>query len=84
MSDTTSAKILAIRAKAGNPNTICPTCGRKPENPFRRTDLRGKTIYGCIDAIHTGRLVCPSESNRWHLRPEAKQLRRETLKSLKQ
>lgn len=83
MSDTTSAKTLAIRAKAGNPNTTCCVCGRAPGNPFRVFDARGKVTSGCIDATHTGQLVSPSESNYWHLRPEAKQVRRNALLAIK-
>lgn len=77
----TSAKILAIRAKAGNPNTTCPTCGKRPAAPFR-VFSGSRVLYGCVDAIHTGQLVYPSESNRWHHRKEAKELRQKELSSL--
>jgi hypothetical protein len=78
---TTSEKILSIRAKAGNPNTICPTCGHKPEAPFR-SYVGNKINAGCVDAIHTGRLTPISECNRWHLRPQAKEIRKIELRAL--
>lgn len=54
----------------------CNTCCRPDSDPFRVFDERGKVINGCVDAVHTGRLVAPSESSRWHNRPEAKQIRK--------
>lgn len=53
----------------------CNTCGRPDHSPFRVFDDRGKIVLGCIDAAHDGRLVTPSESARWHSRPEAKKHR---------
>lgn len=67
---STSAAILAIRAKAGNPNTVCPTCGHAPTAPYRVYDERGNVLHGCIDAIHTGRLPWPSASNDWQRKGE--------------
>lgn len=80
MKDTTSAKILSIRAKAGNENKVCPTCGKSPGSPYRRQDARGRITEGCIDAIHTDQLY--GESARWHDKTEAKQIRRNELQSL--
>lgn len=77
----TSERILSIRAKAGNPNTVCPTCGRAPSNPFRSYDGHGNVIHGCVDAIHTGHLVTPSESARWHAR--GKEIRKNELNHLR-
>lgn len=84
MAKDVSEKILAIRAKAGNENKECPTCTRAPGDPFRRHDETGKIIMGCIDAIHTGKLPVPSETNFWHMRKEALDIRRRELKRLKQ
>lgn len=53
----------------------CNTCGRAAGSPFRVYDEHGKVINGCVDEFHTGHLVTPSESSRWHARPEAKQIR---------
>lgn len=78
---TTSEKILSIRAKAGNDNKTCPTCGRKPASPFR-VYLGNRVNAGCVDAIHTGRLTPISECNRWHLRPRAKEIRKNELRAL--
>jgi hypothetical protein len=75
-----SESILSIRAKAGNTNEVCPTCGKSPCNPFR-VYVGNKIVHGCIDAIHTGRLVVPSESARWHAHGEP--LRRKELAHLK-
>ena len=59
-----------------NPNQeTCNTCGRSKSSPFRVYDSHGKCIEGCVDAIHTGHLVSPSESSFWHNRPEAKRIR---------
>lgn len=54
---------------------ICNTCVRPASNPFRVYDERGRVIMGCVDECHTGHLATPSESARWHARPEAKKLR---------
>jgi hypothetical protein len=59
----TSAKILAIRAAAGNPCTVCPTCGRGQAAPHRRI-LEGRIYEGCVDACHTGHLI--GGSLEWH------------------
>lgn len=55
--------------------THCPTCTRRACDPFRRYDKTGRVLYGCVDAFHTGHLVTPSESARWHNRPQAKKIR---------
>ena len=53
----------------------CNTCTREYGSPFRVYDELGRVILGCIDACHAGHLVTPSESARWHNRPEAKKWR---------
>jgi hypothetical protein len=53
----------------------CPICTRSIYSPYRVYDDRGHVIQGCVDKSHTGHLVTPSESARWHHRPEAKQIR---------
>lgn len=55
---------------------FCSTCGRAPGSPFRVYDVHGKVISGCVDDFHTGHLITPSESARWHNRPVSKQIRR--------
>jgi hypothetical protein len=53
----------------------CNTCGRDASAPYRVYDARGKCTAGCVDDFHTGHLVTPSESSRWHNRPDAKKIR---------
>lgn len=53
----------------------CHTCGRADDSPYRVYDDHGKVVAGCVDECHTGRLITPSESARWHARPEAKRIR---------
>lgn len=60
----------------------CTTCGRDPGSPYRRSDQRGKIIEGCIDDAHTGHIY--GTSLRWHMRPAAKQLRKESKARLKE
>jgi hypothetical protein len=84
---TVSEKINAVRASAlaalgAAPHNHCPTCTRSAGAPFRTYDARGKVVRGCVDAFHTGHLVTPSESARWHHRPEAEAIRRADLASL--
>jgi len=55
---------------------ICVICGRPDYSPFRVFDAKGFVINGCVDAVHTGRLVTASESARWHNRPAAKLVRK--------
>ena len=55
---------------------ICAICERADYAPFRVYDAHGGVINGCVDAVHTGRLVTPSESARWHNRPAAKLIRK--------
>lgn len=54
----------------------CPTCGKPDHSPFRSYDPAGRIVLGCVDAHHDGALVTPSASASWHMRREAKQLRR--------
>ncbi len=61
----------------------CNTCTRPDFAPFREYDERGHALYGCVDACHTGKLVSPSESNRWHLRKEATKIRAITARAQK-
>lgn len=62
----------------------CNTCCRPAASPFRVYDERGRVQLGCIDAFHDGHLVVPSESARWHARPEARQHRAAVAKHLRQ
>lgn len=55
---------------------MCPICGRPANDPWRVHDGRGRVVEGCVGEAHTGHLVSPSESARWHNRPEARELRR--------
>ncbi len=80
MTDATSKKILAIRAKAGNPCVTCPTCTRTAAAPFRRLDDRGAVVAGCVDAAHAGHLY--GSSLEWHNRPQAAQTRKAELARL--
>jgi hypothetical protein len=54
---------------------ICTTCGKPDHQPYRVYDEHGTVTAGCVDAIHDGRLVTPSESASWHARPEARRIR---------
>lgn len=58
----------------------CPTCGNSIYSPFRIYDKHGKVVQGCVDESHTGHLVTPSESARFHNRPEAKKIRAQLAK----
>jgi hypothetical protein len=58
----------------------CTTCGKPDHNPYRHYDDHGKVSAGCVDVCHTGRLVTPSESARWHARPDAKRIRAKLAK----
>lgn len=62
---------------------LCTICYKPASAPFRMYDERGKVVGGCIGEAHTGQLVTPSESARWHARPEAKKMRRERAAWLK-
>jgi hypothetical protein len=62
---------------------VCTTCGRPAGSPYRVFDKHGKVLQGCIDDFHTGHLVTPSESSRWHNRPEAKKHRASIKKHLR-
>jgi len=77
-----SQKIMKIRLAAGGSATTCPTCTRPAENPYRRWDASGRIIEGCVDAIHTGKLVPISSSNGWHMRKKAIAIRRSELDAL--
>lgn len=56
--------------------TTCTTCNRPVTSPTRRFDDRGRVVQGCVDDSHTGHLMVPSESARWHDRPAARAIRR--------
>ncbi len=53
----------------------CYTCGRPKGSPFRVYDARGRVVMGCVDAAHDGHLAPISESERWHERKEAREIR---------
>jgi len=74
MAELTSGKHICSRADT------CNTCTRGAASPFRVYDERGRVVEGCVDDFHTGHLVTPSESARWHNRSEAKAIRRSTAK----
>ena len=78
-----SRKALQIRARAGNPCTTCPTCGREPNNPYRRINA-GVITEGCVDATHTYAMECSATSNTrsWHFRKVAKEIRKMDLASV--
>jgi hypothetical protein len=63
---------------------VCNTCGNSAFSPYRVYDEYGKVIEGCVDEIHTGHLVTPSESSFWHTRKEAIKIRRDSQKHLTQ
>ena len=77
----TSAKIQAIRLRAGGDSDRCPTCCRHASDPSRqRNETTGETLYGCVDATHSGRI--PSWMADWHDRQAARQIRRRELEAL--
>ena len=78
--ETTSAKINAIRSAAGNTLEKCCTCGRPAASPYRR-HVEGKIVEGCIDAIHTTEVY--GETLSWHMRPVAVAMRKATLQHLR-
>lgn len=82
MIDQTSQQILELRARAGNPCTTCPLCGRAPETPYRRIGVNGSIVEGCVDAAHTYHLTNPADIA-WHTRPAADLLRRGSLNGLR-
>lgn len=53
----------------------CSTCFKHKSDPARSYDENGKIINGCVDEYHTGELVVPSASARWHYRQEAVKIR---------
>lgn len=62
--------------------TVCNTCAKPYNKPFRIYDKNGKIVSGCVDACHTGMLVPLSDSAFWHNRPESKAVRK-NLEKLK-
>lgn len=78
---TTSTKIQKIRLAAGGDPDCCPTCCRPVSDPSRQHDkVTGETIYGCVDAAHSGRI--PSWMADWHDRQAARQIRRRELDAI--
>lgn len=61
----------------------CTFCNKPAGAPFRTWDKNGKIVHGCVADFHTGHLPELSETNRWHLRKEAKEIRRKNAKHLK-
>jgi hypothetical protein len=61
----------------------CRTCCRPLNNPYRTYDDRGRVTHGCISSDHTGHLLPGTESYRWHIRPEAKRLRKQTERHIR-
>ncbi len=69
----TVRKILAIRRKAGNPGTTCPTCARPADAGYRT----------CVDPCHVPSETLAIGSRRtWLDRPEARAWRKQLLADL--
>ncbi len=60
----------------------CNTCVRPVASPYRRKDASGKIVEGCIDPCHEGHIF--GDSLRWHMRPAAKALRKQTKDRLRE
>lgn len=52
----------------------CNTCCRPAAAPLRIYNADGSINSGCVDAFHTDHVVTKDAA--WHLRPEAKRLRK--------
>jgi hypothetical protein len=60
-------------------NEQCPACFQAKDKPARQFDGENlKVITGCVDNFHTGHLIIPSESARWHYRKVAVKIRKIT------
>lgn len=57
--------------------TVCDTCGKPYNKPFRSYDENGKILSGCVDGCHTGMLIPLSDSAFWHSRKESKDIRKQ-------
>ena len=75
-----SSETNRIRLVNGWTGVTCTTCCRPVQTPYRRHDQGGKVVQGCVDSSHEGHVF--GESGRWHNRPEAKLIRKQTLASL--
>jgi hypothetical protein len=60
----------------------CNLCGRDVSSPYRVYNAFGKVISGCVDRSHTGMIVSPSESEFWHSRKEARDIRAQLAKGI--
>jgi len=76
-----SAKIVAIRVKAGGSAERCTTCCRPADAPYRRWQ-DDRIVEGCVDAVHTAHMFGISSSGSWHRRPVAQEMRRVELARL--
>lgn len=56
--------------------TSCRICGKPVDAPYRVYTSDGRVREGCVSPDHDDHLVTPSESARWHARPEARDIRR--------
>jgi hypothetical protein len=81
--DLISQTILNIRSAAGNPNKVCPTCCRLPDQPYRVYEATGHVMHGCIDPVHTAHMDRATASGQWHFRKEAVQHRQRQMMHLR-
>ena len=58
--------------------TTCRICGAPLTSPRRVFDERGNVVSGCVASDHDGHLTHISASARWHNRPAAKKIRRDS------
>lgn len=54
---------------------ICSTCIQRVQMPYRRI-VDGVIVEGCVDACHGMYLERPSNTFTWHMRREAKAIRK--------
>jgi ketosteroid isomerase-like protein len=88
------AEIMKIRNQALKDQGLgehleCPVCGKTSAMPYRRYDRELNVVEGCVDAFHTdgllrrrGRTYSANQDWAWHMRDDAKQLRRREYERL--
>lgn len=61
----------------------CNTCCKPVSRPYRRI-VAGKIVEGCVDKSHNGHVIASTNSGAWHNRKEAKKIRADTARHIRE
>jgi hypothetical protein len=62
--------------------TLCRTCNKPVDNPYRRRNTDGNIVEGCVAEDHSGQIFSTQDDLNWHNRYEAVKIRNAIITGL--